>query len=284
MPKLYLARSGHPFRDRDAAEVKAFTMSEETGLSFEIVPHLDGWAVAHAGQGGGTFPGHDEAALGDGVYAVAPSPHEEALSPPAPRVPSVPPQPVGQSAAWLAGRPPRPEAATTDEAGREDLTFRPSPRAFIHYFIFAACGGWLILYAGWVIQWLQVETGLRFTVEDAAYLITILSASGMLIGVYFLTAFVWIYISHIYRVKEDLIVQEVGVIARKTSEVHPADVRNISVDQTLIQRLLGVGDVHFATAGTADYDLIMKNIAGPAWVRDQIYQRVHASMRDRRRD
>ena len=44
------------------------------------------------------------------------------------------------------------------------------------------------------------------------------------------------------------LVQQEGLLARNTSEVDLEDIRNIQVDQSLLHRLLGIGDMLVSTA------------------------------------
>jgi Bacterial PH domain len=57
-----------------------------------------------------------------------------------------------------------------------------------------------------------------------------------------------------------------GLIARETSEVRHRDVRNLQVNQTTLERLLGVGDLAISSAGQDDLEIAVQGIPNPAKV------------------
>jgi hypothetical protein len=61
-----------------------------------------------------------------------------------------------------------------------------------------------------------------------------------------------------------------GLLARETSEVRHRDVRNVQVNQTTFERLLGVGDLALSSAGQADFEIAIKGIPNPNRVADVI--------------
>lgn len=98
---------------------------------------------------------------------------------------------------------------------------------------------------------------------------------------YFLAAFgVWILwrilkiigvlIGASYTIYADVVVARVGVIARRVSQVRVADIRGMSVRQSIIGRLLGYGDVVVGTAATADAEIVMRSVGDPAGIVDAI--------------
>ncbi|MHB8865464.1 MAG: PH domain-containing protein, partial [Pirellulaceae bacterium] len=54
-----------------------------------------------------------------------------------------------------------------------------------------------------------------------------------------------------------------GIIARATSEVRHDDVRNLRINQTLIQRLFGVGTIAISSAGQDDFEIMIKGVPSP---------------------
>ena len=54
-----------------------------------------------------------------------------------------------------------------------------------------------------------------------------------------------------------------GFIARRTSEVRHDDVRNLQIDQTIIQRFLGVGTIAISSSGQDDFEIRAKGMPGP---------------------
>lgn len=66
---------------------------------------------------------------------------------------------------------------------------------------------------------------------------------------------------------------QTGLIARRTSEVRHDDVRNLQIDQTLMERLLGVGDLAISSAGQADLEIFVKGVPQPNLIAELIRDR-----------
>ena len=61
-----------------------------------------------------------------------------------------------------------------------------------------------------------------------------------------------------------------GLLSRTTSQTQLRNIQDIQVDQSLAQRLLGVGTVTISNAGQEDDELVIHSIANPQRVRDVI--------------
>lgn len=74
-----------------------------------------------------------------------------------------------------------------------------------------------------------------------------------------------------YIVKPDghVAVRE-GIIARDTNEIRVQDIRLLGVEQGIIQRIFGLGDVEIATAGHSEVEIHMKGIRNPEEVKEEI--------------
>jgi len=62
-------------------------------------------------------------------------------------------------------------------------------------------------------------------------------------------------------------VQRTGLIARKTTEVLHRDVRNIEIDQSVFQRLFGVGRIGIASAGQSGVEIQFTGVRDPDGVK-----------------
>lgn len=63
-----------------------------------------------------------------------------------------------------------------------------------------------------------------------------------------------------------------GIIRRDTSEVQHDDVRNIQIEQTLTQRLVGVGDLGISSSGQDDLEIVVLALPNPAGIVDIVRQ------------
>ncbi len=74
----------------------------------------------------------------------------------------------------------------------------------------------------------------------------------------------WIYTQMTeLTVTEERTTYREGIIARRTSEVRHRDVRNLQIDQTVFNRLMGVGDVSISSAAQDDLEITIKGVANP---------------------
>lgn len=61
-----------------------------------------------------------------------------------------------------------------------------------------------------------------------------------------------------------------GLVARRISSIRVEDVRNINVKQSILQRLLGIGDVEFSSAASADAEVVFDEVANPLRVKEEV--------------
>lgn len=63
-----------------------------------------------------------------------------------------------------------------------------------------------------------------------------------------------------------------GIIARKRTRISLEHIRTVDTNQGVIDRLLNIGSIEVATAGTADSELVVNRILDPIEVRNAIKQ------------
>jgi uncharacterized membrane protein YdbT with pleckstrin-like domain len=61
-----------------------------------------------------------------------------------------------------------------------------------------------------------------------------------------------------------------GIIGRDVRSIRVQDLRNVNVRQTIFQRLLGVGDVEFSSAGGAGVEVTFYGVTDPLGVKDRV--------------
>ncbi len=66
------------------------------------------------------------------------------------------------------------------------------------------------------------------------------------------------------------VMAKVGIISRKTHEVAIRDIRSINMNQSILERIFGLGSVQIGSAGTGGVEVEFKGITSPAKVRDGI--------------
>jgi uncharacterized membrane protein YdbT with pleckstrin-like domain len=71
-------------------------------------------------------------------------------------------------------------------------------------------------------------------------------------------------------VKPEEVSLDQGFIGRHSVEISTPNVRTIQVSQSLLQRILDVGDLQIGSAATNDYEICAKNLPNPYVIRDLI--------------
>jgi uncharacterized membrane protein YdbT with pleckstrin-like domain len=71
-----------------------------------------------------------------------------------------------------------------------------------------------------------------------------------------------------FRLDADNVESREGVIARKLRSIRLRDLRNIVVNQTLMQRLLGIGDVEFSSSAGSGVEVVFFAVSRPLQIKE----------------
>ena len=74
----------------------------------------------------------------------------------------------------------------------------------------------------------------------------------------------------VLRIFPDRITLERGIFSKCFQDYSPRDIRSIDIDQSFMQRLVGIGDITISTAATAEGSEKITCIPDPKGVRDMI--------------
>lgn len=80
------------------------------------------------------------------------------------------------------------------------------------------------------------------------------------------------YFSTTLKVTEDSTTLKQGLLSRTTNNVYHHSVGNIRISQSLIERILNVGTLEIASAGTSGYEIKVSGIPDPKNIRTLIEQ------------
>lgn len=94
----------------------------------------------------------------------------------------------------------------------------------------------------------------------------VLAAASAVIVYYVLLA-LYRRLSWRYLIDEHNIESYHGVLARRVHSIRVEDLRNINVNQTVVQRLLDVGDVEFSSAAGGDIEVVFFGVTDPMAVK-----------------
>lgn len=80
------------------------------------------------------------------------------------------------------------------------------------------------------------------------------------------------YFSTTLKVSEDCTTLKQGLLSRTNNNVYHHSVGNIRISQSLIERILNVGTLEIASAGTSNYEIKVSGIPDPKKIRTLIEQ------------
>ncbi|HEY2769643.1 MAG TPA: PH domain-containing protein [Solirubrobacteraceae bacterium] len=83
-------------------------------------------------------------------------------------------------------------------------------------------------------------------------------------------------ISTTYTISSRRLAITTGILSKEHHETRLERVQNVNSSQSVVERLLRVGDVQFDTAGSADYNFAFLGVSGP----QQIVRTVDRALRD----
>ena len=170
---------------------------------------------------------------------------------PAPPTPTAPlpssiPQPTPLKA--LAEAPSKP-------SGTGKVLWRGSPswESFLGFYILA-------ILTGLVGLWMAMSAQVRPVVGTALMLL-----GGLIVmSVEFYRAFTK------YRITDQIVYLQKGVLMRTTTEVPVAHLREVKLKQGMFERMLGVGSLGFSTSASSDMEIIWRGVRSPGHVRDLV--------------
>ena len=143
----------------------------------------------------------------------------------------------------------------------------PSWRSIIAFYV---KGLLLVLIAAFAVG---IITGITDDGTDAG-LVILVALIGVAVVV--LAGFIMRITTH-YTITNRRLHIKRGIIAREIQETRLERVQNVNYNQSLLQRMLQVGDVDFDTAAGDDYNFIFAGVADPDEVVERVDQATHAT-------
>ena len=114
-------------------------------------------------------------------------------------------------------------------------------------------------------------------------IVGLISSTGSGVGVFVVLFAVVVLIGWIRRIgtryaitNERLAIQR-GILSRHSQETRLERVQNVNYNQSLLERILQVGDVDFDTAAGDDYNFVFAGVADPAEVVERVDRATHAA-------
>ena len=160
---------------------------------------------------------------------------------------------------YLADQPAERVAETADPQGAKDYRARPALR-----------NQWFAVLVAILLFLLFVYLGLKGAASGGGRNVQIVLA---LIGVPLLVLVGFIvYRQHVwtFTIRGGAIESCKGILGRDVQSIRVQDLRNVNVRQTIWQRLLGVGDVEFSSAGGAGVEVTFYGVSDPLRIKDSV--------------
>jgi uncharacterized membrane protein YdbT with pleckstrin-like domain len=142
----------------------------------------------------------------------------------------------------------------------------PSWRAMLAFYI----KGLALTILGGVIAGI-VTAGVKGSVN-------VPTVTGVVVAVFVVLLIVGLIrrIATTYTITDRRLTIERGLLSRDLHQTRLERVQNVNLRQSLLERMLSIGDVDFDTAASADFDFAFRGVAGPR----RILQTVDRALRD----
>lgn len=76
--------------------------------------------------------------------------------------------------------------------------------------------------------------------------------------------------SNEYTISKDHVQSRFGLVSRDTHTIKFRDIRGVALEQSVFERLIGVGTLEFYTAGSSGADVVFRKVAKPTELRDYL--------------
>jgi len=104
---------------------------------------------------------------------------------------------------------------------------------------------------------------------------------GLALGAYLIVLVLFRRYSWLYTIDAESIESSHGLIARRVQSIRIRDLRNINIRQSVMQRLLDVGDVEFSSAAGGDIEVVFYGVPDPMALKEYVQGRQRTADRDR---
>lgn len=145
------------------------------------------------------------------------------------------------------------------QAGREEDIIETVHPAMFRKHPFTYVGEWALVIGGLILVGLTLAgyVYLNYTLQIATGLLVAVTGAGMLLYWWLTVVYTKLSITN----KRTILRR--GIVSRFTTEVQHDDIRNIQVDQTMFERLVGVGDIAISSSGQDDLEVDVDGIPQP---------------------
>lgn len=261
-----LSASGQLFTDKDAAEIKASTLSHEIGVDYKVFEELGGYYISRE-QGfksevQNTEPVIEQKVIDNPNYESETS-HIEVEQP----IPVSQEQEEAQAEA-------APAYGKYSKFNQDKIHIKPSMWGYLGMFLLSFVGLWVFFDPNSVSS-LLLGGKVGRELEGSSLLAG--KGLGLLIMLFSLGRIGIDWWANLYIIDLTTIESRHGILSKKKMRINIKDIRAIDMSQTILDRMCVVGTVSLATAGTSGDEVVMEKIAFPTEVQNLIQKRLDDS-------
>ncbi len=172
---------------------------------------------------------------------------------------------------------PRSEVTTP---AKSEQYYRPSLLGFLPDYLQLITGVLLWSHPELILSALTLDDRLAGdSLIGIDFFLNILSWAGVMLS---LSGLRWLYVyfANSLIIADAVVIHHQGIIARKQAQIRYRDIKTVEIRQTIVGRLLGIGEMRLDSSGRGEADtIIFKNLGQPFKVR-QILDSMRSSTRD----
>ena len=154
----------------------------------------------------------------------------------------------------------------------DNKTYHPALRTYLLYFPLAVGALFLVLFAVelWVVflSILDIK-GLPVWI-DGGVLVNLTKMAGSILIIWISSTVLINYYGTALVIDSHGLTLKQGIVTRDVTHIRFSEIRTIGLRQGLLDRLLNIGILEFASSGTDDVDIRFINIANPTGVKAKI--------------
>lgn len=145
----------------------------------------------------------------------------------------------------------------------QSITLRVANRAILIWWMLVLIGLITFLMPGLWVNALGLS-GLTYADFE------LIRLAGVGVGAIGLLRALHLKLSASYIVTPDAVTAKQGIFSQKTDYVRSNHIRSINVTQSFVGRIIGYGDIGFASAGSNRVEVLFQGVANPLVLKDRI--------------
>ena len=159
-----------------------------------------------------------------------------------------------------------PRSKRIERNGAPAERLRPAYRGYMRWWALMLIGASLLVMPWWPMAaaaLLGADVTVYLEAEQVALLNVALFGLGGVLLVFGATTMIYRRLANRFYLTPHAVTEERGLIARHVSRVQLVHIRTVDVRQSVLGRLLGIGSIHFASAGTGADDVTWHAVPRP---------------------